>query len=96
MAQRMRGIEPTLSDDRNTFEVIANNSLVEQELSNISQRVEQYFSQRIEGGRLNMNIRPRTASDKKMVYDNREQFQIMCKENEALLKLQETFGLDLV
>jgi len=96
MAQRMRGIEPILTEDTNTFEVIANNALVEQELNHISQRIEQYINQRIEGGNLGMSIRLRKATDKKLVYDSREQFQIMCKENEALLKLQEAFGLELV
>jgi len=95
MAQRMRGIEPTLQADGNTFEVIANNAMVEQELKSIAPRIEQYINQRIEAGNLKMAIRLRKATDKKMTYSNSEQFNIMCKENDVLLKLQEAFSLEL-
>ena len=95
MAQRMRNIEPALQADGSTFDVIANNGLVEQELKSIAPRIEQYIGQRVEGGNLKMNIRLRKATDKKMTYTNNEQFSIMCKENEVLLKLQEAFSLEL-
>ena len=95
MAQRMKGIEPTLLEDRQTVEVIANNQMVEKELSSISPRIEGYMNKRIEGGNLKIVVRLRKTTDKKATYSNNEQFNIMCKENEALLKLQEIFGLEL-
>ena len=96
MAQRMKSIEPTLLDDQQTIEVIANNQMVEKELATIVPRIEAYLKQRIEGGdTLKLVIRLRKATDKKAIYSPNEQFNIMCKENEVLLKLKEEFGLEL-
>ena len=53
------------------------------------------MNKRIEGGNLKIVVRLRKTTDKKATYSNNEQFNIMCKENEALLKLQEVFGLEL-
>ncbi|MBQ9641059.1 MAG: DNA polymerase III subunit gamma/tau [Bacteroidaceae bacterium] len=95
MAQRMKGIEPTLMADNHVVEVIANNQLVEQELLKMSPRIERYISQRV-ATELKMQIRLRKATDKKVTYSPAEQFSIMCKENDVLLKLKEVFGLELV
>ena len=96
MAQRMRNIEPSMQESASTFEVIANNAMVEQELTRIAPRIEDYVNRRISGGKLKMAIRLRKATDKKTTYNPAEQFAIMCKENEVLLKLKDTFSLELV
>ena len=96
LAQRMKAIEPKLMEDGSSFEVIANNNLVAEELLRKAPVIEQYINQRIKGAALKMKIRLRKVEDKKHSYTPQEAFRIMCKENDALLKLKEVLGLDVV
>ena len=97
IAARMKAIEPTLIDDDRTFEVIANNNMVEEELKKLAPRIESYFRTRIANGSLlQMKIRLRQASDKRTIYSPHEILSMMCKENDALTMLKEEFGLELV
>ncbi len=96
MAQRMKAIEPQMTESADTFEVIANNNIVAEELKIIAPRIEQYFSQRIEGNPLKMSIRLRKVTDRKHSYTPQESFNRMCKENDALVQLKELLGLEVV
>ncbi len=96
LAQRMKAIEPKLMEDGSSFEVIANNNLVAEELLRKAPVIEQYINHRIKGAALKMKIRLRKVEDKKHSYTPQEAFRIMCKENDALLKLKEVLGLDIV
>ncbi len=96
LAQRMKAIEPKLMEDGSSFEVIANNNLVAEELLRKAPVIEQYINQRVKGAALKMKIRLRKVEDKKHSYTPQEAFRIMCKENDALLKLKEVLGLDVV
>ncbi len=96
LAQRMKAIEPKLMEDGSSFEVIANNNLVAEELLRKAPVIEQYINQRVKGAALKMKIRLRKVEDKKHSYTPQEAFRIMCKENDALLKLKEVLGLDIV
>ena len=96
LAQRMKAIEPKLMEDGNSFEVIANNNLVAEELLRKAPVIEQYINQRVKGAAMKMKIRLRKVEDKKHSYTPQEAFRIMCKENDALLKLKEVLGLDIV
>ena len=96
MAQRMKAIEPQMKEGAEAFEVIANNNIVAEELKSIAPRIEQYFSQRIEGNPLKMSIRLRKATDRKHSYTPQESFSRMCKENKALVQLKELLGLEVV
>ena len=96
LAQRMKAIDPHLMEDGNSFEVIANNNLVAEELHRKAPIIEQYINQRIKGTPMKMKIRLRKVEDKKHSYTPQEAFRIMCKENDALLKLKEVLGLDVI
>ncbi len=96
LAQRMKAIEPKLMEDGSSFEVIANNNLVAEELLRKAPVIEQYINQRVKGAALKMKIRLRKVEDKKHSYTPQEAFRIMCKENDALLKLKEVLGLDVI
>lgn len=96
MAQRMKAIEPQMTESAEAFEVIANNNIVAEELKSIAPRIEQYFSQRIEGNPLKMSIRLRKITDRKRSYTPQESFNLMCKENNALVQLKELLGLEVV
>ena len=96
LAQRMKAIEPKLMEDGSSFEVIANNNLVAEELLRKAPVIEQYINQRVKGAAMKMKIRLRKVEDKKHSYTPQEAFRIMCKENDALLKLKEVLGLDVV
>ena len=96
LAQRMKAIDPHLMEDGNSFEVIANNNLVAEELHRKAPIIEQYINQRIKGTPMKMKIRLRKVEDRKRSYTPQEAFRIMCKENDALLKLKEVLGLDVI
>jgi DNA polymerase-3 subunit gamma/tau len=96
LAQRMKAIDPHLMEDGNSFEVIANNNLVAEELHRKAPIIEQYINQRIKGTPMKMKIRLRKVEDRKHSYTPQEAFRIMCKENDALLKLKEVLGLDVI
>jgi len=96
IAQRMKVIEPTLMNDGNSFEVVANNNLVAEELQKIAPRVEQFIRRRISNSKVKMNIRLRNVSDKKRIFTPQEAFLEMCKENEALGKLKEILQLEVM
>ena len=96
LAQRMKAIEPKLMEDGSSFEVIANNNLVAEELLRKAPVIEQYINQRVKGAAMKMKIRLRKVEDKKHSYTPQEAFRIMCKENDALLKLKEVLGLDVI
>ncbi len=96
LAQRMKAIEPQLIEGEDAFEVIANNNIVAEELRRIAPQLEHHISLRMAGKKLKMQIRLRKATDKKHTYSPQESFSIMCKENEALGKLKELFGLEIV
>ena len=96
LAQRMKAIEPKLMEDGSSFEVIANNNLVAEELLRKAPVIEQYINQRVKGTPMKMKIRLRKVEDRKHSYTPQEAFRIMCKENDALLKLKEVLGLDVV
>lgn len=95
LAQRMRSLEPQFNEEDRCFEIIANNALVEQEFNTNLPRISGYMNQRIQGGNINIVVRLRKPTDKKVVYNRTEQFQLMCKENAALQRLTEVLELDL-
>ena len=96
LAQRMRAIDPELKEDDGSFEVIANNNMVAEELLHKAASIEHYISQRVSGEPMKMKIRLRKATDRKRSYTPQEAFRIMCKENDALARLSDILGLEVV
>jgi DNA polymerase-3 subunit gamma/tau len=94
MANRLKDITPVQVDD-SCFEVTANNEIVEKELNQFKPRILQSLRLVLHNSKLEMNVRVRSQEDRKRVYNKMEMLSIMCKENQALSRLREVFGLQL-
>ena len=94
MANRLKDIDPVLLGD-DLFEVVANNEIVEKELNAFKPRILQTMRVSLHNGKLDMKVRMRNQEDKQRAYNRVEQFNLMCKNNEALMKLKDMFDLEL-
>lgn len=95
MANRMSNIDPELLPDGHSFEVLADNPTVEEQLRRFVPNIEQYLRQKLSNSSIHMLIRQRKIEEKRRAYNRVEQFTMMCEQNPALLKLKEEFGLEL-
>ncbi len=94
MANRLRDTEPILIDG-NSFEVLANNELVESEFRAFIPRILPFMRQRLGNSSLTMDVRIRKQEEKQRAYNRVEQFNMMCQMNDALKLLQQEFDLEL-
>ncbi len=94
MANRMRDTEPSIVDG-NSFEVIANNELVEREFRTFMPRLLPYLKKALHNSTLSMEVRIRKQEEKQKAYNRVEQFNMMCQMNDALKLLQQEFDLEL-
>ncbi len=95
MANRMVGNLPVLQPDQTTLEIVADNPEVEKQFQQMSTRITQYIRQTFAIPTLQMHIRLRTEQDRPQLLGKMEQYKLMCKENPALVLLQNEFQLDL-
>ena len=96
MAKRLIDLESNLTIiDNNTFEVVANNPSVAEQLKDYKPIIETYLRERIDNFHVTMNIRVRAAEEKKRAYSRQEQYQNMCGMNPSLKKLRDMLNLDL-
>ncbi len=94
MANRMRDTEPSLIDG-NSFEVLANNEIVEKEFRAFIPRILPFLQQQLHNSALTMDVRIRKQEEKQRAYNRIEQFNMMCQMNDALKLLQQEFDLEL-
>ncbi len=95
MATRMENIQPALLADRQHFEIVVDNPIVEKQFREFSSQLLPYLRQQLQAPGLDMLLRLRQDTDKPAVYSKREQYKYLCDENETLMRLSETFGLEL-
>nr|MCR5312284.1 DNA polymerase III subunit gamma/tau [Bacteroidaceae bacterium] len=81
--------------DNETFEVIADNPTLEEQLNKFVPRVEQHLRNRLSNSRIKMSIRLREETDKKKAFNKYEQYQLMLEQNPTLKKMKEAFMLEL-
>lgn len=94
MAQRMKVTRPKLLKDEN-FEVVVDNEQVKIYMEQMKRRIETHMRKQLHNRRITMNIRVADAKETTRIYSKPQQYQAMCKENPALLKLQDIFKLEL-
>lgn len=94
MANRLKDLEPSIISD-NTIEVLANNELVEKEIKVFVPRLLPFLQSYLHNSTIQISVRTRKQEEKQRAYNRVEQFNMMCKINEALLKLKEEFDLEL-
>lgn len=94
-AGRMMNMHPRLLDDKTTFEVLVDNNLVQREMQRLEPQIVAYLCQQLHNRKVKMAIRVSENNENIRAYSHVERFQMMSKKNPALIKLKETFGLEL-
>lgn len=95
LKMRLDNIEPILLDDGFTFEVVADNEILLNQINNISTQIIPFMRERLQNYQLNMNVRLRTVTDKKKAFSRYEVYQQMLSTHETLRLLKEEFDLEL-
>ena len=93
IAKRMQNMHLTLLD-ATTFEVVADNPIVAKEFTALAPAIQDYLRIRLKNRKVTMAVRVSAAEEKVRAYSRSEQFQKMAEKNNALLDLQNEFGLE--
>ena len=92
-AKRMQNLHLTLLN-ATTFEVVVDNSIVAKEFEGLAPAIQEYLRARLKNNLVRMTVRVSTPEEKVRAYGRAEQFQMMAEKNQALLELQDEFGLE--
>lgn len=95
MRGRMENMEPQLSPDGHTFEIVADNEVVERQFADMQPRILQSLRHQLHNHQVAMRIRIREKKEQPVIYNKREQLHIMAEENPALKMLAREFGLEM-
>lgn len=79
-----------------TFEVVVNNPVQEQNLSERSGVILSHLMSKLRNTHIKMQIRVSIENEKKLAYTSTEKFNLMAENNPALTKLKDEFGLELM
>ena len=94
MAGRLANLTPDLISDT-SFEVVADNPTVLQDLNKYKRRIEEHLRQKLHNSHVEMILRERQEEDHRKAYSPVEQVQQMCDRNPAMRLLLQEFGLTL-
>lgn len=94
-AARMMNIAPHLLADKETFEVVVDNGMVEKYMKNLAPQIENHLRQQLHNRKIKMTVRVSQKNENVRAYSHLERFNMMSKKNPDLLKLKEEFGLEL-
>ena len=92
---QLNNMEPMLQEDGQTFLIIAENPIIQQELAKRKAAIELFLQQQLQNSNLRMTTRLREVTDKRRAFSRAEIFSQMLKESEPLRKLKEEFELEL-
>lgn len=92
---RMMNMQPHLLKDQTTFEIAVDNDMVQKYMTQLAPQIEQHLRRQLHNRKIKMTVRISAANENVRAYSHVERFQMMSKKNPSLLKLKETFGLEL-
>ena len=95
MAGRFNNIEPTILESGETFEILAENPVIESMYNKYVPRVQTFIQQAFGNPNIRMVVRLSEVTERKKILSKFEQLQELYKEHESLRKLQEAFGLEM-
>ena len=87
-------MQPNLLNDT-TFEVTVENELVCKKMQSLTPQIINYMRTKLHNSKIEMTVRIIEHHETKRAYSRVEQFQMMGQKNPILLKLKETFVLEL-
>ncbi|GAB6010630.1 DNA polymerase III subunit gamma/tau [Viscerimonas tarda] len=85
---------PNLIDNQ-TFEVVVNNQVQEQKLTDFSHKIQAELRSKLRNSSIQMKIRLSEDNEKKLAYTPRDKFNLMVEQNKNILRLQDEFGLEI-
>ena len=94
MSQRMRGIVPKISGDKQ-FTVVVNSPLVKKDMDIYAPYIISYFEQRMCQQGIKMEIQVADIQVVQKAFTKPEIFRRMTKHNASLLKLTEALDLEI-
>ncbi len=96
LQQRMFSMSLTLLSPQGTFEVLADNHMIETDLQKIKTQTEHYLRTQLGNPGITMTIRLRnTDEERKIPLNQGERFQEMMENNPAVKELKDKLGLEL-
>ena len=95
MAGRFNSIEPKILDDGVTFEILAENPVIQSRYIKFIPKVQVFIQQAFGNPNIRMTVRLTEATEHKKILSKYEQLQELYKEYEPLVKLQQVFGLEM-
>lgn len=94
-AGRMMNMHPHLMKDQTTFEIVVDNEMVQKYMQQLAPQIEQHLRRQLHNRRIKMALRVSAPGEQVRAYSHAERFAMMSKKNPKLLKLRDTFGLEL-
>lgn len=82
--------------DNNIFEVVVNNPVQEQRLMENYVRILNAIKDKLRNTQIEMKIRVSIDNEKKLGFTSLERYNLMAEQNEALRKLKDEFGLEII
>jgi hypothetical protein len=95
MAGRFNSIEPKILDDGVTFEILAENPVIQSRYIKFIPKVQVFIQQAFGNPNIRMTVRLTEATEHQKILSKYEQLQELYKEYEPLVKLQQVFGLEM-
>ena len=92
---RMMNMHPQLLDDKCTFEILVDNDMVEKDMQKLAPLIIRHLQKQLHNRNIKMTVRVSEGAENIRAYSHVERFQMMSQKNPKLLKLKESFGLEL-
>lgn len=81
---------------KNEFEVVVNNPVQEQRLMENSFGILNQLRQQLRNTSIQMTVRITVDNEKKLGFTSFEKYNLMVEQNDALKRLKDEFGLELL
>ena len=81
---------------KNKFEVVVNNPVQEQRLLENVPNIIRYLRKNLRNTQIEMEVRVTVDNEKKLGFTSFEKYNLMVEQNEALKRLKDEFGLELL
>lgn len=81
---------------KNKFEVVVNNPVQEQRLVENIPNIIRYLRENLRNTQIEMEVRITVDNEKKLGFTSFEKYNLMAEQNEALKRLKDEFGLELL
>lgn len=91
---RMMNMTPKLLNDT-TFEVLVDNEMVQKYMHKLLPDIQAYLREQLHNRKITMTVRVSEPNEVVRAYSQVERFALMNKRNPKLMKLKQTFGLEL-